>query len=368
MAETSNYNPLHDKSIDIQSYLKGTNPDADYTSVYNANSPYYTVKDIPQNHERFTNHKYKVLHINIQSLSSSFDRLTTMLTELEGKGILFDFILLCETWLNEINAKSYNLPGYKYVYKNRSKQPRGGVGIYVKDIYNFTLIEEISFFEEGLYESIFIKATTGSESVIVGEIYRIPNTNLTKALDLYEKTLDVLSDYKEKVIIGTDQNLNYLKIEKHKATEDLFNIFYSHMMLPTINKPTRVNHDTATLIDNIYIKAHTCSKIETGIIKTNLSDHYPIFALIDHGKTLTHKNTTIQHRVLNDVVIAKINSELETQNWDSLTEMNATEACSYFTEKVESVLDKYAKKNKEKKFQKGTMANKRDNKVISNYK
>jgi len=342
MAETLDSNPLHEVSLDIQSYLQGINPDADYASVYNANSPYYIVNDMPKNNVQFTNHKYKVLHINIQSLPSSFDKLTSMLTELEGKGILFDFILLCETWLTEKNAEAYNLPGYKFIYKNRTKEQRGGVAIYVKDIYNFTLIEEVSFFDEGVYESIFIKAKAGSESVIVGEIYRIPNTNLPKTLGLYEKTLDILNDSKDKVIIGTDQNLNYLNIEKHKATEDLFNIFYSHSMLPTINKPTRVNHSTATLIDNIYIKAHLCNKIETGIIKTDLSDHFPIFALIDHGKKQSYKNKTIQHRVVNDKVIAEIGSELETLNWDSLIKMNSTEACSYFVEKVETVLDKYA--------------------------
>ena len=52
-------------------------------------------------------------------------------------------------------------------------------------------------------------------------------------------------------------------------------------MIPTINKPTRVTRNTATAIDQI-IKNTVINGIQhrSGIIKTDISDHFPIvFAL-----------------------------------------------------------------------------------------
>ena len=52
-------------------------------------------------------------------------------------------------------------------------------------------------------------------------------------------------------------------------------------MIPTINKPTRVTRNTATAIDHIITNT-VISGIQhrSGIIKTDISDHFPIvFAL-----------------------------------------------------------------------------------------
>ena len=51
-------------------------------------------------------------------------------------------------------------------------------------------------------------------------------------------------------------------------------------MLPTITKPTRITHNTATLIDNMYVKLKDHSNIYSGIIQTHISDHLPVFAFV----------------------------------------------------------------------------------------
>ena len=47
-------------------------------------------------------------------------------------------------------------------------------------------------------------------------------------------------------------------------------------MIPTINKPTRVTKHTATAIDNIITNCIINSDFKSAIVKTDLSDHFPI--------------------------------------------------------------------------------------------
>ena len=61
-------------------------------------------------------------------------------------------------------------------------------------------------------------------------------------------------------------------------------------LIPLINKPSRVTRTNATAIDHILINALLNKQIETEIIKTEISDHFPIF-LITHQITSSEIKT-----------------------------------------------------------------------------
>ena len=48
-----------------------------------------------------------------------------------------------------------------------------------------------------------------------------------------------------------DFNLNLLNYEDHLPTDQFVNTFYSYDFRPLITKPTRINPQAASLIDNI---------------------------------------------------------------------------------------------------------------------
>ena len=81
------------------------------------------------------------------------------------------------------------------------------------------------------------------------------------------------------VIIGTDHNFNYLKINSYKPSTDLIYLYLAANTIPTITKPTHISHTSATLIDNIYVQ-HTTPLVHCGILFGDISDHLPIFCLI----------------------------------------------------------------------------------------
>ena len=57
---------------------------------------------------------------------------------------------------------------------------------------------------------------------------------------------------------------------------------FGHSM-PVINKPKRVAKNTATAIDHIFINSVTTIIFKTGIIKSDISDHFRIFFVADYN-------------------------------------------------------------------------------------
>ena len=120
-------------------------------------------------------------------------------------------------------------------------------------------------------------------SVIIGEIYRVPNTSVHLSLERYEQIMSKLTGTKP-VIIGTDQNFDFLKIGTHVHIEELLNTYLSSSLLPTINKPTIIAHTSATIIDNLFVKYNHNLDMHSGIIISDMSDHLPIFCFLSYKK------------------------------------------------------------------------------------
>ncbi len=255
---------------------------------------YDIIEDII-NHVNDHDSKYTALHLNIQSLTAKHDQLKTMLTRLEAVSINIDFILLCETYLTDAIAGMYSIPGYKLVYRNRRlTQPndqlnrrrvsrRGGVAIYIRQDIEFLLRPDIDFNVDGEFESIFIEATVGPSKVIVGEIYRIPNTCEATSLERYDTIVSKLLNTTNDVIVGSDLNFDLLKANVHKNTGDLIDNFFSCGLYPLITKPTHVMPTCATLIDNIFVNfKNDLNTLSSGVLVSSISDHYPVFMV--YGK------------------------------------------------------------------------------------
>ena len=150
-------------------------------------------------------------------------------------------------------------------------------------MHDYTIRKDLAVFHEGEFESIFIEIKAPRKTLL-GEIYRIPNTNPTSSLKNYETILHKLENYSNPIIIGTDQNFNLLKSDTNEKTRELLDLFLTNGLLPTITKPTRITHTTATLIDNLYISTNKCEDTNACILTTDISDHLPVFASIRKHK------------------------------------------------------------------------------------
>ncbi len=122
-----------------------------------------------------------------------------------------DCVLLCETFIDDANACLYSLPGYNLFCRNRERMRRGGIAIYIRQDLQCNRRDDISINVEGEFESLFLEISGSCPPSLIGEIYRVPNTNRKTAIDRFTELLNNLKLYKHCVLIGTDQNFDFLK-------------------------------------------------------------------------------------------------------------------------------------------------------------
>ena len=261
-----------------------------------------------------------------------------MLYTLCEKGIKLDCILLCETFLRDANSHYYNLNGYNLVTRNRRNSNGGGVCIYIRDTIQFKLRDDIAIFNEGEFELILIETT--DNSVIIGEMYRVPNTSVQLSLERYEQIMSKLTGTKP-VIIGTDQNFDFLKIGTHVHIEELLNTYPSSYLLPTINKPTRITHTSATIIDNLFVKYNHNLDKHSGIIISDMSDHLPIFCFLSYKKQKRKAGNALAFEsrpITADGISAMINT-LQHIDWNCLEHPNTDDAYNTFIQQLNNIMD-----------------------------
>ena len=73
-----------------------------------------------------------------------------------------------------------------------------------------------------------------------------------------------------------DFNLNVLDYNTNKVVKNFFNLVFQNGFLPLIQRPTRVTRTSATTIDHILTNTVLENKIQPGIIKTDISDYFPM--------------------------------------------------------------------------------------------
>ena len=73
-------------------------------------------------------------------------------------------------------------------------------------------------------------------------------------------------------------------------------LFLNAGFLPTITKPTRIRHSTATLIDNIYIKTSKEITFASEIILNNISNYLPVFLFSEKYKSMKTEPLIFERR------------------------------------------------------------------------
>ena len=70
-----------------------------------------------------------------------------------------------------------------------------------------------------------------------------------------------------------DHNLDLLKINSHKKTEEFLECYLENGLIRQITKPTHITQMSATLIDNVMISKKLCGYTESRILIDDISDH-----------------------------------------------------------------------------------------------
>ena len=178
-------------------------------------------------------------------------------------------------------------------------------------------------------ESLFIEVRGNQHNLLVGSIYRPPNTNVGDFIDSFQVLGEKLHKFKN-VLIGLDHNLDLLKTSTHSLMQQFLEATLDANLIPIITKPTRVTHNSATLIDNILIKSDHCETHRDNVIITNISDHYPSMVTLDNLHLASVETQKIKCRKINENKINKIKEILNKEEWNNLQMQDVNDSFNNF--------------------------------------
>ena len=113
-------------------------------------------------------------------------------------------------------------------------------------------------------------------------MYRAPDSDRKLFKNEYENVIKkgVVSEKKQLFVID-DININSLDYEYNNIVNNFLNALFKNSMFPVITRPPRVTRHSSTVIDHILTNAILTKSNSSGIVKTDISDHFPIFSYID---------------------------------------------------------------------------------------
>ena len=191
---------------------------------------------------------FLLIHFNIRSIQKNYEDLVTLLHDINPYPSV---ICLSETKLQQDPIKNISIEGYTFLH-SPSKKKSGGVGLYIVNGLCPKVIEVYNLMDAGceeLWVEIPLKISQHS-SLVIGVIYRHPNSNTNSFLDNLSYSLYKLSHDKKKIFIVGDMNVNLLSQSKYIL--NYISMLKSHSTVPLITHPTRVTPGSSTLLDHIY--------------------------------------------------------------------------------------------------------------------
>ena len=258
-----------------------------------------------------------LLHLNVRGIISKQSKLVNLLQNCIGRHTIH-VVTLNETWLTKDNEHYLNIPDYNIVKRNRVGKKGGGVCILIHKSLNYKEMDTVNALKFTHIEHICVEIKIHDKNISVSSLYRPPNTNTTEFNNEYEKYIKKLKSTKLDTVIGLDHNLDLLNMEKHKPTQEFFNLNIDNQLFPTITKPTRITSTTATLLDNLMVNLSLNQNYLSGILVDDMSDHLPCL-LVLRGKRFEQKEPlTITCREMKEDNILKIKKDLIEIPWEAI--------------------------------------------------
>ena len=116
------------------------------------------------------------------------------------------------------------------------------------------------------YESLFIESVMHDHKIIIGVIYKPPESNTDIFVAHFSDLMGIISKERKQCIL-----MDLIKVDTHNQTKDFVHSLYTNAFYPTISKPTRVTDHSATLLDNIITNI-TGYCIKSGVLYNDISE------------------------------------------------------------------------------------------------
>jgi hypothetical protein len=174
--------------------------------------------------------------------------------------------------------------------------------------------------------------------IVIGVVYRPPNTDIPMFIEQMTNIINHNNVENKRCYIMGDFNINLLNCSSHTSTADFVDNMFAHLYVPLINRPTRLCRSSATLIDNIFTNNISVSYAKSGILRTDISDHMPIFHVTRCVKAKSERKN-VKRPVINDNTLNNMLHDLSSKHWDEILQSGNVEQS--FTKFAETINESY---------------------------
>ena len=135
----------------------------------------------------------------------------------------FSFICVFETWTTVSTEQFIEIPGYDCICRSRSLKRGGGLALYVDSDMNVSvkLRSDLDSLDSSVYKSLIVQIsqpTISVKDIIIGVIYKPPNTNVENFLSHFIVVLEKLSKENRPSYLLGDYNIDLLKYNHHSES------------------------------------------------------------------------------------------------------------------------------------------------------
>ena len=198
----------------------------------------------------------------------------------------------------------------------RTMYKMGGVCILVQGSLNYIRLDLEKYCQDEEFEVCAIKVHLNTKIVCIITIYRAPSGNFDLFLSKLDAVLRNLYTVTLEYIFCGDINIDYLTDSDRKSRLDALLTTYN--LTSIVNFPTRIQNNSATAIDNIFIDTSKMGNYTISPIINGLSDHDAQFiTLYSYIMRTPSKNyrliRNINYHTINDFL-----TKLSCETWDTV--------------------------------------------------
>ena len=271
-------------------------PDVDEWNDVNCN--YINVEDLLSSISFVT---FNILMINIRSCRKNF---TNFLACFYNVLTYFSCVILTETWLTVESDSTFNIPGF-YSYSLYRDGVGGGIKLYLKNSIQSKLLSDLAFIN-GLFEMLTVELLFDRNKVVLTSVYHPPTSSVARNnefIDSFVLHLKMLLERKIPVIVAGDVNINLLNPYNYVYVDTFIYNMFELGFIPVVTLPTKFNIANAitrySIIDHIYVSTEL-RNFRSFVIPVDITDHFPVGALLKLPFTFTLSSHVIKSRPLNE--------------------------------------------------------------------
>ena len=280
-----------------------------------------------------------VMQVNIRGISSKRSQLIDLIdNSVHNKQV--DMVLISETWLTDFSP-AIDIPGYDMYRQDHLHKKGGGVAILTSSKLRMVKRPNLSSkLEQSECVTLEIILRNG-DHCLVSSMYRPPNSNAQTFLASYNSLICAMKKENPKgIIIGLDHNLDFLKADKHQATNDFIQSNLDFGLTPTVTRPTQITNSSATLIDNIIVSQNLCGAYTSNILINDTSDHLPTNCVLSSLISVKKEPVVIKSRDTRLRNIVALKKQIREYDWSPLmTDPSPSKNMECVHEKLSTIID-----------------------------